>query len=77
MEMTKNNLPKLNINFILTNGKKISSQEALNDTIPVEWNEDVLKGKYKNKTIIKLIEFINNMDPANIKYILDNLSADD
>ncbi len=61
MEMEKNNLPKLDINFILTHGKKISSQEALNDIIPVEWNQNVLNGNYKDKAIIKSKEEKTNV----------------
>ena len=53
MEMTKTNIPDLDVNFILSKGKPISSQEVLNDIIPVPWNEDVLNGSYKGKTIIK------------------------
>ncbi len=34
-------------------------------------------GNVATELYIKLVEFINNMDSANIKYILDNLSADD
>ena len=53
MEMTKSNFPTLDINFILAHGTAISSQEALADSAPITWSEDVLNGKYKNKTIIK------------------------
>lgn len=51
MEITKN-IPKLDMNFILTHGKPISSQEVLKDVTAVSWGKKVLDGKYKNKTII-------------------------
>jgi hypothetical protein len=38
--------------FILAHGKEISSQEVRNDVCPIDWGEDVLSGKYKNKAII-------------------------
>lgn len=53
MEMTKTNIQSLDVNFILTHGTVISSQEALSGIIPIDWNKDVLDGKCKDKTIIK------------------------
>ncbi len=53
MEMSNKNFKHMDIGFILAHGKEISSQEALRDTCPIEWNEDVLNGKYKEKVIIR------------------------
>ena len=54
MEMIKTNA--LDVNFILTHGTAISSQEALSDINPINWSEDVLDGKYRNQIIIKAKE---------------------
>lgn len=45
--------PSFDIGEVLKQGKKLSSEEALKEIIPVEWSEDVLKGNYKGKSIIK------------------------
>lgn len=31
----------------------ISMEKALEDIVPIDWNNDVLEGKYKTKTLIK------------------------
>lgn len=46
-------IPKLDIDAIFTQGKKISSQEALSDVTPINWSNEVLNGDYQDKTIIK------------------------
>lgn len=53
MGVMNTDIQKLDVNYILSHGKSISSQEALSDVTPVEWDEDVLSGKKKDKTIIK------------------------
>ncbi len=53
MNMAESSCTTLDVGFILNHGKSVSSQEALSDVTPIEWSEDVLSGKYKNKTIIK------------------------
>lgn len=53
MEMTKTDFQALDVNFILVHGRAISSQEVLEDVVPVNWSDDVLNGKYEKKTIIK------------------------
>lgn len=53
MVIMNTNVQKLDVGYILTHGKPVSSQEVLSDIIPVEWDEDVLNGNYKNETIIK------------------------
>lgn len=46
--------PKLDVGLIMDKGKKISSQEALKDIVPINWSDDVLEGKFKEETIIKM-----------------------
>ena len=41
---------------ILKNGTVISSQEALADITPINWSNDVLEGKYRDKVIVKYNE---------------------
>lgn len=53
MNMAESSYTKLDVGFILNHGKSVSSQEALSEVTPIEWSEDVLSGKYKDKTIIK------------------------
>lgn len=53
MNMAESSCTALDVGFILNHGKSVSSQEALSDIMPVDWSEDALSGKYKNKTIIK------------------------
>ena len=53
MGIMNTSIQKLDVDYILTHGKSISSQEALSDITPVEWDEDVLNGKCKRETIIK------------------------
>lgn len=53
MVMEKTSIQPLDVDFILTHGKAISSQEAIADIAPIEWDEDVLNGDYKGKVIIK------------------------
>lgn len=55
MGIMNTDIQKIDVDYILTHGKSISSQEALSDITPVEWDEDVLNGKYKKETIIKSI----------------------
>lgn len=33
-------------------GKIISTEEALKDVEPIAWSDDVLAGKYRDKTIV-------------------------
>jgi hypothetical protein len=47
---------------VLTKAVKISSEEALKDITPIDWSEDVLSGKYRNKSIIKSSGFTNKED---------------
>lgn len=53
MNMAESSYTTLDVDFILNHGKSVSSQEALSEVTPIEWSEDALSGKYKNKTIIK------------------------
>ena len=53
MEMVKGSFTPLDVSTILTRGQVISSQEILSEIAPIEWSEDVLSGKHKDKTIIK------------------------
>lgn len=53
MEMTKTNLPKLDVDFILNHGKIISSQEAISEVTPINWSNKVLHGDYVDRSIIE------------------------
>lgn len=53
MKMTNNSFKSINVEFILTHGKRISSQEALRDISPIKWSNDVLSEKHKGNVIIK------------------------
>ena len=44
---------KINIDEILKNGTKISTEEALKDVQPFAWTQETLDGKYRGKVIIK------------------------
>ena len=50
-----NNL-KLDVEFILSKGKPISTADSLEDVVPVSWSKDVLEGKAKSKTLIKSLK---------------------
>ena len=54
MKMVKNNFQTLDVNFILTHGANISSQQVLTDVTPVKWDKDTLSGKYKDNVIAKI-----------------------
>lgn len=53
MKMTNDRFKSVNVEFILTHGKRISSQEALRDISPIEWSKDVLSERYKGNAIVK------------------------
>lgn len=53
MNMAESSCTALDVGFILNHGKSVSSQEVLSEVAPIEWSEEVLSGKYKDKTIIK------------------------
>lgn len=53
MELERNNIASINVNFILTHGKRVSYEEAIVDICPVDWDKELLDGKQRNKTIIK------------------------
>ena len=53
MEMVINNLKSLDVGFIISHGKKTSSQEILEHVSPINWSEKTLSGEYKGKAIIK------------------------
>lgn len=41
---------------IIEKGTAISSQEALSGITPINWSNDVLEGKYRDKVIVKYNE---------------------
>ncbi|MEE1255547.1 MAG: hypothetical protein UHN47_03410 [Lachnospiraceae bacterium] len=45
--------PKLDLSLILGKGTQISSHEALQDAVVINWGKDVLNGKHKDTSIIK------------------------
>lgn len=38
---------------LIKTGSEISTEEALEDVVPVSWSDEVLAGNYKDQTIIK------------------------
>ena len=53
MEVAKSSFTPVDVGFILAHGRVISSQEALKDACPINWDKGVLDGKYSCESIIK------------------------
>ena len=45
--------PELDLSLIVGKGKIMSSQDAMEDIVPVQWSDDVLDGKCQGATLIK------------------------
>ena len=45
--------PELDLSKIVGKGKIMSSQETMEDIVPIQWSDDVLDGKCQDAILIK------------------------
>lgn len=45
--------PELDLSSIAGQGKIMSSQEAMEDIVPIQWSDDILNGKYRDAILIQ------------------------
>lgn len=53
-------LPPIITDKIISNGRCIPAEDAINDVTPIDWSDDVLEGKHKGKVLIIFQKEKNN-----------------